>query len=294
MPKVSFIVPVYNSEERISLCLESILNQTDKEIMFSSYVCHPNMANNETSGIALICYLIKYVLSIKDRKNTYRFILSPETIGAIVYLSRNLEVLKKRLKAGFVLSCVGDNNDYSIIESRYADTLADKVLSNVLDYYTTYTRYSFLERGSDERQYNAPGVDLPVVGFSRTKYGVYPYYHTSKDDMDYVSPEGFNGSYDVMTKVIDVLENNEYYRVKCLCEPQLGKRGLYPTVSKKGSYDSIFSLRDLIAYSDGTNDLLDISRIIKVPATELISIKNKLVENDLLDGCPLRGQLRHA
>lgn len=260
-----------------------IPGKTSKEVMFTSYVCHPKMANNETSGIALICFLIKYVLSQKERELTYRFVLAPETIGSIVYLSKNLDYLKKNVIAGYVLSCVGDNFDYSIVESRYANTLADKVLSNVLDNYTSYTRYSFLERGSDERQYNAPGVDMPIVGFSRSKYGKYPVYHTSKDNMDYISVAGFSGAYDVTTKVIDIMENNAYYRVKCLCEPQLGKRGLYPTISKKGSYDGIMAMRDFIAYADGTNDLLDISRIIKVPATELIPIKNKLVENNLME-----------
>ena len=260
-----------------------IPGETDDEILFSSYVCHPHMADNEASGPALLCHLVRYVMSLKERKFSYRFVLQPETIGSITYISQNFEKLRKNLKAGFVLSCVGDDNDYSIVESRYADTLADKVLSNVLDFDVSYTRYSFLYRGSDERQYNAPGVDMPVVGFCRSKYVTYKYYHTSKDDMSFVSPAGFEGSYNVMTRVIDILENNGHYRMKCLCEPQLGKRGLYPTVSKKGSYDAVQSLRDYIAYSDGRNDLLDISRIIKVPAHELIDIQKKLLENDLLE-----------
>jgi aminopeptidase-like protein len=191
--------------------------------------------------------------------------------------------MKKHVIAGFNLSCVGDTRDYSIIESRYANTLADRVLKNVLKYKGKYSTYSFLQRGSDERQYNAPGVDIPVVGFSRSKFGEYPEYHTSADDMTLVSPAGFQGSYDVMTDVIVSLEHNEKYRIKVLCEPQLGKRGLYPTISQKGSYDSVKAMTDFIAYSDGNNDLIRISEIIGVPINELIPIVKKLVENELVE-----------
>ena len=260
-----------------------IPGETEKEVLITSYVCHPNMANNECSGPALVCALIGYVNSLKKRKYTYRFYLGPETIGSITYTSRNLDALKKNVISAFVLSCVGDDRAYSIIESKYADTLADRVLSNVLEHRADgYDRYSFLKRGSDERQFGSQGVELPVVGFCRSKYAMYPEYHTSKDDLSVVSEAGFEGAYGVMTEVIDVLENNEKYVVNCFCEPQLGKRGLYPDISKKGSYDQIFAMRDLITYSDGRNDLLDISKLIGVPAAELIPIKNNLVENDLL------------
>ena len=212
--------------------------KSDKEIFFSTYVCHPSMANNECSGPALSAELIRYVNELKDRKYTYRFIFIPETIGSITYLSRNLTHLKEHMIAGYNLSCVGDNYDYSIVETRYANTLADKALKNVLQNVGKYSTYSFLKRGSDERQYNAPGVDLPVACFCRSKFGEYPEYHTSTDNMSYVSPEGFQGSYDVMTQVIDALENNAKYRINVLCEPQLGKRGLYSLISQKGSADS--------------------------------------------------------
>lgn len=257
--------------------------KSEKEVLISTYICHPNMANNEVSGPALSTFLIKYLAGTENRKYTYRFVFIPETIGSITYLSRNLSVMKEHTVAGFNLSCVGDDRDYSILESRYADSYSDRILSNVLKFNGKYTRYDFSKRGSDERQYNAPGVDLGVVVFSRTLFTRYPEYHTSLDDMNLISPEGFAGSYRVMTQVIDILENNEKFRVKVLCEPQLGKRGLYPTISKKGSYDAIFTQRDLIAYSDGRNDLIDISERIGVPVSELIPIKNKLVENDLLE-----------
>lgn len=261
-----------------------IPGETEEEILFSTYLCHPSMANNELSGPVVQTELIKYVKSLKNRRYTYRFVFIPETIGSITYCSRNLDILKKNTRAGFVLSCVGDDLDYSIIESRYADTLADRVLKNVLKYhYAEFKTYSFLKRGSDEREYCAPGIDLPVCGVCRTKYGVYPEYHTSADNMDFISPEGLNGAYQLMVKVINALEYNYHYKVLCKGEPQLGKRGLYPTISQKGSYDSVLAMKDLLAYSDGRNDLIGISEIINQPVYVLIPIINKMMDNNLLE-----------
>lgn len=260
-----------------------IKGKSDKEILISTYLCHPSMANNECSGPALSVALAKFIKE-KPRYYTYRFIYIPETIGSITYLSRNLEVLKKNTVAGFVLSCVGDNRDYSYVKTRYGNTITDKLLENTLKHLVpSHKAYSFYHRGSDERQFNAPGVDLPVCSVSRTKYGAYPEYHTSKDDLNLINPEGFAGEYEVMTKSLLVLENNFKYRINVFCEPQLGKRGLYPTISQKGSYSSIIALRDFIAYADGTNTLLDISELINIPAYELIAIKDKLLQNSLLD-----------
>lgn len=260
-----------------------IPGKTEEEILFSTYLCHPSMANNELSGPVLQTELIRYVKQLGNRRYSYRFVFIPETIGSITYCSRNLDVLKKNVKAGFVLSCVGDDRTYSYIETKYANTLADRVLQNVLKYhYPEYKRYSFLKRGSDERQYNSVGVDLPVCGFCRSKYGVYPEYHTSADNMDLISPEGLQGAYDVMVKVINALENNYRFRLLCKGEPQLGKRGLYPTISQKGTYGDVRTMTDFIAYADGRNDLIGISDIINQPTDILIPVVNKLLDNDLI------------
>lgn len=257
--------------------------KSKKEVLLSTYICHPSMANNELSGPVLATQLIRWLKTL-DRNLSYRLVIVPETIGSITYLSKNLQMLKENMIAGFVLSCVGDNRAYSYIETREADTLADKVMQNVLKHVDPeYKRYSFLERGSDERQYNAPGVDLPVCGFCRTKYGEYPEYHTSADDMSVISPEGLQGAYDVMQKVIMALEYNKYYRINCFCEPQLGKRGLYPTVSRKGIYAEVRKLTNFIAYADGKRDLLDISNKIGEPVWELLNHIDKLKESGLLD-----------
>ena len=256
--------------------------KSKKEILISTYICHPSLANNECSGPALATYLMKWVDNLKDRKYTYRFIIIPETIGSITYLSKNYKYLKENVIAGFNLSCVGDDRTYSIVETRYGNTFTDKVLKNVLKFhYSEYEKYSYLCRGSDERQYNAPGIDLPVCSVCRSKYGMYPEYHTSLDDMNLVSPQGFQGSYELMIKCFMTIENNEIYKVNCLCEPQLGKRGLYPTLSKKDQYDGVYKLTNMIAYADGTNDLIDISNIIGIPVWEMIDNVTKLCDTRL-------------
>lgn len=260
-----------------------IPGDSNKEVFLSTYVCHPSMANNELSGPAVAIYLAKWLKSLPIRRYTYRIIFIPETIGSITYLSQNLEHLKKRVIAGFNISCVGDNRTFSYVASRYGNTLADKVAKNVLRfYYPEYKEYSFLKRGSDERQYNAPGVDLPVCAICRSKYGEYPEYHTSKDNLDFISPEGLAGAFEVYKQCITVLENNYKYKINVLCEPQLGKRGLYPTISQKGSYDAVKAMTDFIAYADGNNDLIDISNIISVSVKELLPIVKKLKINGLI------------
>lgn len=254
-----------------------------REVLLSTYICHPSMANNEVSGPVLAVWLAKWLKTF-DRNLSYRIVVVPETIGSIAYLSRNLSEMKTKTIAGFVLSCVGDNRTYSYLETRKGNTLADRVMKNVLGFaYPEYKSYSYLERGSDERQYNAPGVDLPVCDFCRSKYAKYPEYHTSADDMSLISPEGLEGSFEMMKQVLRALEYNHYYHVTCLCEPQLGKRGLYPTESRKGIYEEVKKMTNLIAYADGTEDLIGISSRIGVPVKDLIPIVDRLCEAGLLE-----------
>lgn len=260
-----------------------IPGESKEEIFLSTYICHPSMANNECSGPALMIALAKELLAMKKRRYSYRLIFVPETIGAITYLSRNLPYMKEHVIAGFNLTCVGDDRSYSLVESRYADTLADKVMKNVLSYHAPdYINYSYLERGSDERQYQAPGVDLPLVCFCRSKYHVYPEYHTSADNMNLISERGLQGSFDVMKKAIMALEYNQKYKVTCLCEPQLGKRGLVPTMSSKETFRQTLVLKNIVAYADGTNDLIDLSNHIQVPTDQIIPIVEQLLSVGLL------------
>lgn len=253
------------------------------EIFLSTYVCHPSMANNELSGPAVAVELAKYILANKDRRYSYRIIFIPETIGSITYLSKNLDYLQKHVIAGYNISCVGDDRTYSYVESPYADTLADRVAQNVLNFhYPEYKRYSFLHRGSDERQYCSPLVHLPLCAICRSKNEEYPEYHTSADNLNLVSPNGLYGAFEVYRKCIDLLESNYMYIVTTPCEPQLGKRGLYPTLSRRGSINETRSMTAFIAYADGKHDLVDISNRINVPIDRLLPIIKKLLDNGLI------------
>lgn len=260
-----------------------IPGNSKNEIFLSTYVCHPSMANNELSGPAVAVELAKYILANKDRRYSYRIIFIPETIGSITYLSKNLDYMQKHVIAGYNISCVGDDRTYSYVESPYADTLADRVAQNVLNFhYPEYKRYSFLHRGSDERQYCSPLVHLPLCAICRSKYEEYPEYHTSADNLNLVSPNGLYGAFEVYRKCIDLLESNYMYIVTTPCEPQLGKRGLYPTLSRRGSINETRSMTAFIAYADGKHDLVDISNRINVPIDRLLPIIKKLLDNGLI------------
>jgi aminopeptidase-like protein len=255
-----------------------------KEVFISTYICHPSMANNELSGPVLATMLAKWIAS-EPREYTYRIIFIPETIGSITYLSRNLELMKRNIVAGFNLTCVGDERAYSYLPSRNGSTLADKVALNVLRFkHPDFRQYSFLDRGSDERQYCSPGVDLPVVSLMRTKYRDFSEYHTSLDNLELVTPAGLEGSFDVHKDCIDLLERNRVYKISCLGEPQLGRRGLYPTIATRDSHRQVTDMLNFITYADGTNDLIDISNIIQVSVRNLYPIIEKLIAADLLHG----------
>jgi aminopeptidase-like protein len=259
-----------------------IPGKLEKEIFLSTYICHPSMANNELSGPVVTTALVNFIQSLKDRKYSYRVVFIPETIGSIVYLSKNISEMKKNIIAGFNITTIGDDRSYSFVPTRYGNTLADKVVKHVLKE-IEYVEYSYLDRGSDERQYCAPGVDLPVATLCRTKYGEYPEYHTSLDDLTVISPSGLYGGYDKLKCAISLLEKNEIYKVKALCEPQLGKRGLYPTISEKSNCYKIEDIMNFIAYADGINDLIDIANIINVNVDDLDEVIYKLSQADLIE-----------
>lgn len=260
-----------------------IPGESSNEIFLSTYICHPSLANNELSGPAVTTYLSKWLLSLTNRKYSYRIILIPETIGSITYLSRNLDNMKRNIIAGFNVTCIGDNRAYSYLPSREGSTLADRVALHVLkNLHLDFVQYSYLDRGSDERQYCSPGVDLPVASVMRTKYGKYPEYHTSLDDLSLISPEGLEGGYEVLRTCLECIERNEILETTVYCEPQLGKRGLYPTLSTKESGKQIKNMMNLIAYCDGKNDLIDIAEKIEVPLWELFVIVERLKEEGLL------------
>lgn len=260
-----------------------IQGQEPEEVFLSTYVCHPSLANNELSGPVVATYLAKWLQS-GPRRHSYRIVFAPETIGALTYASRNLEDLRARVVAGFVLTCVGDDRAVSFLPSRLGSTLADRAALHVLEHRAPgFRRYSFLDRGSDERQYCSPGIDLPMVSIMRTKYGEYPEYHTSLDDLSVVSPQGLEGAFTLLRQTLEVLEANRVYRATCLGEPQLGRRGLYPTLSTRNSGATVRTMMNVLAYCDGNHDLIDIGNRIGVCATDLVPTVAKLCDAGLIE-----------
>jgi aminopeptidase-like protein len=256
--------------------------ESGKEVLLSTYICHPSMANNELSGPAVTTWLARWLAGAK-RRYTYRIVFIPETIGSITYLSRNLPHMKQSTVAGFNISCVGDDRCYSYLPSRLGGTLADRAAQHVLRHTDPdFVRYTYLDRGSDERQYCSPGVDLPVCCVMRSKYGTYPEYHTSLDNLDLVSPAGLQGAYDVLRRCVECLEINETLKTTVLCEPQLGRRGLYPTVSTRESGKLVSRMMHVLAYSDGAHDLLSIADRIDAPLWELKETVDKLKSHGVL------------
>ena len=262
-----------------------IPGQVEEEVFLSTYICHPSMANNELSGPCVTTCLAKWLNELPRRFYTYRIVFVPETIGSIAYLSQHLEHLKKKVIAGFNITCIGDDRVYSYLPSRAGDTFSDRAAKHVLQHLSPgFIEYSYLDRGSDERQYCAPGVDLPIATIMRSKYGEYPEYHTSLDDMSLISPAGLGGGLNALQKAIETIEAGASVpRVSVLCEPQLGKRGLYPSISKRDSSVDTATMMNLIAYSDGHNSLLEIAEIIGEPVWELLPLCRKLSMHGLLE-----------
>lgn len=261
-----------------------IPGESSNEVLLSSYCCHPSMANNELSGPALLAYLGSWLSQLPRRRLSYRLIFVPEMIGSIAYIARRLEQLRSQTIAGFNVSCVGDERVYSFLPSRAGNTLADQVALHVLSHTDAkFIRWNWRDRGSDESNYCAPGIDLPVVSMMRSKYGSYPEYHTSLDTLETVVTErGLGQSFLLYQRAILALEMNCTPRALVLGEPQLGRRGLYPSISQKGSSADVRTMLDLISYADGAHDLLSIADQCEVPIWILAPIVERLVDAGVL------------
>ena len=262
-----------------------IKGHSEEEIFLSTYICHPSMANNELSGPTVVTYLAKWLAENEKPRYSYRVIFIPETIGSITYLSLNYKQMKERVIAGFNVSCVGDDRAYSYVPSRDGETISDQIALHVLKWIDpSFVKYTWFDRGSDERQYCAPGIDLPIASIIRTKYGKYPEYHTSLDDLEtVVTPKGLDGGYWAIRRAIEALERNKNYSVSVLGEPQMGKRGLYPTLSTKTSGAQVSLMMDFISLCDGKTSLLKIADRLNVPIWDLYEFCDKLEEHRLLN-----------
>ena len=260
-------------DEQYEVCIDSSLDagnltygeyhlpgDEESEVLISCHACHPSLCNDNLSGIALATFLARH-LSTQPRRYSYRFLFIPGTIGSITWLSRN-EDKTHRIKHGLVAACVGDPGKSTYKKSRQGDAEIDKAVTHVLKHSgQDYEIMDFSPYGYDERQYNSPGFNLPVGSLMRTPNGRYPEYHTSADDLDFVSAESLKDSYQKYLSVIQVLENNRtFINLNPKCEPQLGKRGLYRLMG--GDRDTGFdqmSLLWVLNLSDGRHSLLDIA-----------------------------------
>ncbi len=204
-----------------------IQGATDDEVLISCHSCHPSLCNDNLSGMATAAGLAR-LLERVDLRYSYRFLWIPGTIGSITWLARNEPILP-RIKHGLVLSCVGDAGAFTYKRSRRGDAEVDRAVEQVLRHSGhQFEVLDFTPYGYDERQYCSPGINLPVGCFMRTPNGRYPQYHTSADDLDFVTPSALGESLGQLLRVVQVLEKNGHYlNLNPKGEPQLGRRGLY-------------------------------------------------------------------
>ena len=287
----------YSSKDKFKIIINSSLKnngnlnyaelilkgKSKQEILISTYVCHPSMANNELSGPIVAMGLIDY-FSKRTLNKTLRFIFIPETIGSIAYLSKNLRHLKTNIIGGYNLTCIGDERQHSCMFSKYQNSPSDEAIIAAYKKLKikNYKVYSFSKRGGDEIQYNSPGVDLPITSIFRTKYGMYPEYHTSLDNFDFVTLKGVMGGFSVSKTAIKTLLKNIYPKNKFICEQKMGKRGLYPTLSNSYYDKQVLARMDFLQYSDGTNSLKKISNLIGVKFEATMKIYYILKKHSLV------------
>jgi len=256
--------------------------ESSAEVLITTYVCHPSLANNELSGPMVSLGLALWLQSLPHRHYTYRFVFAPETIGAITYIANNFEALRDNVVAGINLTCIGDDGDYSYLASRLGNTPLDRIAQRQVEQRPSPAIYTYLDRGSDERHYGMPGVDVPIISLMRTKYGKYPEYHTHLDDLSVVTPTGLQGGLDFVRDCITELENSLYPTTTVLGEPQLGKRGLYHTQHARTVTDQVLLRTHILAYSDGQHSVKDLSQLLSVPEETILLFVNELLEHGLI------------
>jgi len=240
------------------------------EILFSTYICHPSIANDNLSGPAVLSFLAEFIMKL-PRKYSYRFLFVPETIGAIAWLSKNEKKLTK-IKGGLVATCLGDQGQMTFKRSKIGNTFIDHVVEKVLvDSGQKHSIVNFFPLGSDERQFCSLGFNLPVGSLVRTLYGHFSEYHTSDDNLDFVKPEFLADSLERYKEIVFVLESNATYKnMNPKCEPRLGKRNLYADISNFSNSQTETGKIEkamlwILSFSDSRNSLLDIAIRANMP-----------------------------
>ncbi|MCP5464789.1 MAG: DUF4910 domain-containing protein [Deltaproteobacteria bacterium] len=263
--------------------------ESKDEILFSSYLCHPSMASNELSGPLVLAFLYEKIAAMKQRKYTYRFVLNAETVGTIAYLSKRGQELKQKVKAGYVLTCLGDQAPFNYKRSRQGNSLADQAALSVLKELDPSRQQYFVHdfdpsRGSEERQYCSPGYDLPVGSLMRSMYNDYKEYHSSLDNKDFISFDAMLANVDLYSKIVAALESNQIWvNLNPYGEPQLGRRNLYPNLNVR-SHDvrRARATMWLLNLADGQHDLFQISERSQYPILLLADIAQTLKKEGLL------------
>ena len=289
------------SDELYEVCIDSTLapgsltygelllpGETDEEVLISSHICHPSLANDNLSGLAVATFLAQY-LAQAPRRYSYRFVFVPGTIGAITWLSRNFDAVE-RVQHGLVLTLLGQNGPFTYKQSRRGTAAIDRAAALVLGQAgVPHAVRPFSPYGYDERQYCSPGFDLPVGCLSRTPFGEFPEYHTSADNLDFVSPATLQASLELVQNILAVLDANRRYRNRSpYGEPQLGRRGLYNNVGggPEGA-DWQMTLLWVLNLSDGQHSLLDIAERAGLPFGRVQQAATALAATDLLELLPL-------
>jgi aminopeptidase-like protein len=257
--------------------------EIEDEVLFSTYVCHPSLCNDNLSGVVLLTFLAEYLGRVKH-KFSYRFLFIPETIGAITWLSLN-EAKVAKIKYGLVATCVGDEGISTYKRSRIGDAEIDKIVEKVLlDSGDNYKIIDFVPTGSDERQFCSPGFNLPIGSLMRTIHGGFDQYHTSADNLTFIKPGSLQDSLKKYLDVVFIIENNKtYLNTVMKGEPQLGKRGIYSMIGgKKGKKVSQWEMFWTLNFSDGSHSLLDIARRSGLSFKQISEAAEKLAKADLL------------
>jgi aminopeptidase-like protein len=258
--------------------------ETRKEILLSSYICHPSMANNELSGPAVLTALSLWLSNKEKRHFTYRITFHSETLGALVYIKNNEKNLKENVIAGWNFTCMGGPDEFTVLPTQYGNSLPDRVTLKALkNFGVNPNMKDFLDRGSDERQFSSPRLAIPMVSVMKSPYGEYSEYHTSLDDLNFISDESLNQSLKVMKEIVSILESEKYFRQTFIGEAHLSKYDLYESL---GISKSEFNSRDVlnvIQYCDGTNNFSDICHYIKLHPDLVNRILNLLMEKNIIE-----------
>ncbi len=244
----------------------TLKGRSKKFILICSYICHPSMANNELSGPLVVTALSKM---LKKSKYTVKLLLIPETIGAIAYINKNINHLRNNLVAGFNLSCVGDKSRFSLISSLNENTYSDKIAYRVLEKNFKFKKFSFLKRGSNERQFGCQNLNLPFVTICRSRFGDYPEYHTSKDNLNLINEKNLMESSFLIKKIVDEIQQNSVYIKQTICEPFLTKYNLVNLIGGPKKSKFFEDIQNVIAFCGRDYDLKELSKKLNITKKEI-------------------------